>query len=378
MIIKNQINQHQKKGAARHTTRWISSTLMILYVIVSSGSVLGLNLPSWVQSNGLLSGPNTYDTPMGIAVNTSGYVYVCDGGNNRIQIYTPSGQFLTMWGKNSGDGSYGSVNGEFHYPAGIAINGSGCVYVADATNYRIQVFTAAGQFLFKWNRTDGGSGTGNGEFAQVHGIAINSTGHVYVADTFNNRIQVFYANGTFITKWGRNGGDGSYGGGNGEFHLPTSVAFNAAGKVYVTDSSNNRVQVFSPSGQYLTEWGGFTGTYGPNGIVFNSSDYAYVTDSADQVKIFDPSGVLCSTWFLDGSSFPYGIALNATQHVFVTEYWRDRVEIFSLKKANTNGDGDTLPPEVIAAIVIVCVGAAAGIGIYWFLKKKAGRKGNNQ
>ncbi len=368
-----------KQGIACHRTCWAAALLVALCVTFSCGSAWGINLPPWVKSVGLLSGPDAYDMPMGIAVNTSGYVYLCDAGKNRIEVYTPSGQFLTKWGKNGGDGTDGNGNGEFHYPAGIAINGSGCVYVADAANYRIQVFTATGQFLFKWNKTAGGSGTGNGEFSQVEGIAINSTGHVYVADTFNHRMQVFYANGTFITKWGRSGGDGTPGSQNGEFNKPTSVAVNAAGNVYVTDSTNKRVQVFSPSGQYLTEWGGFTGTYGPNGIVFNSSNYAYVTDSDDKVRIFAPSGLYCGSWELDGSSFPFGIALNATQHVFVTEYWRDRVEVLAVKTTNPGGSNDgTIPPETVVIIILSSVGFVAALGLVWYYREKAHRVQNVQ
>ena len=84
-------------------------------------------------------------------------------------------------------------------PEGIAIDPSSSnIYVADTATNRIQVFSSNGTFISKW----GGYGSGNGTFNQPAGIAIDQEGNVYVADTANNRIQVFSSNGTFISRWG--------------------------------------------------------------------------------------------------------------------------------------------------------------------------------
>jgi hypothetical protein len=89
--------------------------------------------------------------------------------------------FITKWG-NSTDG-----DGQFSNPQGVAIDSSGNVYVADTWNNRIQKFDSSGGFITKW----GGSGTGNGQFRDPRGVAIDSSGNVYVADSGNNRIQKF-------------------------------------------------------------------------------------------------------------------------------------------------------------------------------------------
>jgi hypothetical protein len=89
--------------------------------------------------------------------------------------------YLTKWGSN------GSANGQFYRPYGIAVNSSGYVYVADSYNYRIQVFSPSGGFIAQW----GSYGTGNGQFNGPFGIAKGSTGWVYVTDVNNNRIQRF-------------------------------------------------------------------------------------------------------------------------------------------------------------------------------------------
>ena len=84
-------------------------------------------------------------------------------------------------------GSQGDGDGQFAVPEGIAVDGEGKVYVADAFNNRVQVFRASGEFLAKW----GSECDGDGQFFQPRGIAVDREGNVYVADTNNNRVQVF-------------------------------------------------------------------------------------------------------------------------------------------------------------------------------------------
>ena len=107
----------------------------------------------------------------------------------------PCGIFLTNWG------SLGSGDGEFNTPSGVAVDGSGNVYVADRQNARIQKFDSNGGFITKW----GSPGSGNGEFSNLFGIAVDGSGNVYVTDPGNDRIQKFDSNGGFITKWGSPG-----------------------------------------------------------------------------------------------------------------------------------------------------------------------------
>ena len=92
-------------------------------------------------------------------------------------------------------------------------------------------------FITKW----GSNGTGNGQFRYPNNIAVDSSGNVYVADSFNSRVQKFDSNGAFITKWGSNGPD------DGQFSNPYGVAVDSSGNVYVADEVNSRIQVFAPS-----------------------------------------------------------------------------------------------------------------------------------
>ena len=84
--------------------------------------------------------------PHGLAVDGAGRVYVADSGNQRIQVFTPDGEYIREWG------GYGEKQGRFVWPRGVAIDASGRVYVADSGNARIQKFTASGQFVAKWGQ----------------------------------------------------------------------------------------------------------------------------------------------------------------------------------------------------------------------------------
>ena len=130
-----------------------------------------------------LGHPDLLDDSRGIAVTTSGTVYVVDLGNYRVLRFDPAGELLGVWG------SRGSAPGEFISPGGIAIGADGTVFVADSGNDRIQFFTAEGEYLGEWGR----AGKGPGEFVQPEGVAVGPDGTVYVTDIGNYKIQYFRA-----------------------------------------------------------------------------------------------------------------------------------------------------------------------------------------
>jgi DNA-binding beta-propeller fold protein YncE len=179
-------------------------------------------------------GPGRFVRPEGVAVGPHGWVYVADTFNDRVQVFDPAGVFLFAWGTT------GTGRGQYAFPTAVAIgwgpSGRGDVYVADSGNDRIQRFRADGSFLM----TYGASGNGDGELCFPEGVAVDAAGAVYVADTGNHRIQVFRADGTFLTGWGKHGR------GTGEFDLPRWVGVDELGLVYVEDEPSKRIQVFAP------------------------------------------------------------------------------------------------------------------------------------
>ncbi len=116
--------------------------------------------------------------PQGIAIDASNNVYVADTGNNRIEVFTSGGVFVTKWG------TAGSGNGQFSSPTGVTAAG-GNVYVADSGNSRIQSFTSTGTF----NEAFGTSGSGDGQFSSAQDVAADAFGNIFVADTGNDRVQ---------------------------------------------------------------------------------------------------------------------------------------------------------------------------------------------
>lgn len=130
---------------------------------------------------------------------------------------------------------------QFKEPTGIALDSSGNLFVAEAGNNRIQKFTNTGGFIRSW----GGFGSGAGQFKYPTGVAVDSSANVYTVEG-THRIQKFKTNGVFTTMWGY------YGGADGQFRNPVGVAVKSANvsiqeeRVFVADTVNNRIQVFKP------------------------------------------------------------------------------------------------------------------------------------
>ena len=167
--------------------------------------------------------------PIASAVDSSGNIYVVEYGNNRIQKFDASGNFLAKWG------SQGSGDGQFNEPVGIALDSSNNVYVTDMGNHRIQKFDSSGNFLAKW----GSQGSDNGQFNGPAFIALDSSGNIYVTEPENNRIQKFDSSGNFLAKWG------SMGSGEGQFVYPYGISISQTGNIYVADMYNSRIQAFA-------------------------------------------------------------------------------------------------------------------------------------
>ena len=189
------------------------------------------------QWGGFGSGNGLFISPTGVAADGAGNVYVADTYNDLIQKFDSDGNYLDQWGGT------GSGDGQFQYPQGVAADGAGNVYVADQSNHRIQKFDGGGNYLDQW----GSYGSGDGQFYYPLAVVVDGAGNVYVADTYNNRIQKFDGDGNYLDQWG------GYGSGDGQFSNPTGVAADGAGNIYVVDQSNSRIQKFGPAGATLDD-----------------------------------------------------------------------------------------------------------------------------
>jgi len=286
---------------------------------------------------GLLSiwgsaGNRQFHDHRGIAIGGNGNVYVTDSGNNRVQKLSSSGEVLAMWG------SRGAGDEKFYDPQGIAVDRSGNFYVADTINHGVKKFSPDGVFLTKWGSEgeepwDLPGGSEDGQLLCPFGVAVDRSGNVYVADTYNYHIQKFSPWGWFLTKWG------SEGSGDGEFKNPTGIAVDGSGNVYVTDIDNNCIQKFSSDGVFLTSWGSFGSEDGqfnhPAGVAVEGNGNIYVADTDNnRIQKFSSDGVFLTSWGSYGSedgqfNRPSGVAVDRSGNVYVADSGNDRIQKFT-------------------------------------------------
>ncbi|MFA5414691.1 MAG: PKD domain-containing protein, partial [Methanoregula sp.] len=286
------------------------------YITVNPGSETYVFVTKW-GSYGLSDGK--FVSPSGIAVDSSGNVYVADNQNHRIQKFTSTGTFLGKWG------SYGSGDGQFIYPTGMAVDSSGYIYVADEGNNRIQKFTSTGTFLGKW----GSYGSGDGQFSGPSDVSIDSSNNIYVVS--EHLIQKFTYSNVFSGKWG------SQGSGDGQFYVPSGVDVDSSGNVYVADTNNHRIQKFSLSGLYLAKWGSRGSGDGqfnfPLGIAVDSLGNVFVVENANRVQKFTSTGTFITKWGSGGEgdgqfTSPAGIAVDSSGNVYVADTNNNRIQKF--------------------------------------------------
>lgn len=229
-------------------------------------------------------------------------------------------------------GSAGSEGGQFNSPHGIALARDGEIYVADSRNHRIQHFTADGVLIKSWG-TFADVAQGNapgGTFNEPWGIAVGKDGSVYVADTWNNRIQKFRSDGTFVTMWGHSGLAES----PDAFYGPRGLAVDDAGRVYVTDTGNKRVVVFDSNGKYITQFGSLGMEPGffdePVGIAIGLDGKVYIADTWNQrIQVFEPdtTGTIftvvqswdVAAWYGQSIENKPFLAVDAGGNVFTTD-----------------------------------------------------------
>jgi len=266
-----------------------------------------------------------FKAPTGIAIDSDGHIYVADTDNHSIQKFDKEGKFLARWGDEPD-----SEEGKFYYPRGIAISSEGSVYVSDSGNNRVQKFDPDGNLMKTWGKFGfAWQGADMGKFDVPWGVATDLQGNLYISDTSNSRIQKFQSDGTPLIKWGR---DGSY---DGAFFFPRGLAVDFTGNIYVADEANNRVQKFDPRGNFLLKWGKEGNAPGqfisPWGVACDAMGNVYVVDSGNhRVQKFDSGGTYLCSWGNRGSTesqlnFPSGIAVDKAGNVYVADSGNNRV-----------------------------------------------------
>ena len=206
------------------------------------------------------TGARAFNGPLGIAVDSTGIVYVADTNNHTIRKITAGGVVTTLAGQA---GSIGSADGtgnaaRFNSPRGVSVDGAGTLYVADTNNSAIRKVTAAGvvtTLAGAAGNVGGADGTGNNaRFTNPEGVAADGGGTVFVADTVNDTIRKITTGGVVTTLAGFVGSFGSTDrtGSAARFGLPFGVAIDTSRNVYVADRSNNTIRKITPAGVVTT------------------------------------------------------------------------------------------------------------------------------
>lgn len=237
-----------------------------------------------------------FEYPNGLVV-SSGYLYAADGSHTIRKIST-SGIVTTLAG-SADDAGFNDATGtsaQFAYMYGIAKDSSGNLYVADSDNNRIRKITLAGVVTtFAGSGTSGNSeGTGtSAQFASPRGVTVDSSDNVYVADTNNCRIRKITSAGVVTTLAGSSCGYAEGTGSAAQFNYPYDVAVDSTGNVFVADSSNKRIRKITPGGVVTTLAGSGSAGYADgtgSSAVFSAFVGGLAVDTSDNIYVADTVG----------------------------------------------------------------------------------------
>ncbi len=193
------------------------------------------------------TGEGQFDQPGGLAFGLDGSLFVCDQVNHRVQRFTPEGKFLTRWGEyGDAPGQFGKPEPPTHRVGGpcmAAVDRDGNVFTTEPTAGRIQKFSPEGAFLGAWgsNEVRAGAFGGRAEMPGPIAILFDRSNRAWVSAT-NHRVQLFTATGQYLTGLGNTLISGHE---PGQFHTPHCMAFDSQGVLYVADTKNYRVQKFA-------------------------------------------------------------------------------------------------------------------------------------
>ena len=232
------------------------------------------------------SGDNTYEVmrPFGklpanmelgsvsdVAVDSADRVYFFQRKDPPVLVFAPDGELVSTWG--------GDAVSDAH---GIYISPQDDVFLVDKDGHQVVKCTTDGEVLLRLGARD--RPAFQAPFNHPADAAVSSTGDIFVADGYgNSTVHRFTAEGKFVRSWGVPGA------GPGQFTTPHGIWIDRDDRVLVCDRENNRIQIFSTEGDFITQWGDF---YHPMDIFLDGEDMVYVTDQIPRLSVLTREGVL--------------------------------------------------------------------------------------
>ena len=356
---------------------YISETRRVRVVAAATGII------NTVAGNGTFgySGDNgsalmaVLNAPTGLTLN-NGTLYVSDSANDRVRAVA-GGSITTVAGNGvaayAGDG-LAAVNANLDGPAGLAFDSSGNLYIADARNYRVRMVNAAGIIAtYAGDGTASGFG-GQGDPAtltplnQPQGVAADSAGDVYIADTGHSRlIEVDPAGNIQVVA-----GTGTGGAAPGQLYNPSGLALDADGNLFIADTANHRIEMLSPAGVLSTVAGtgtaGFSGDGGaamaaqldsPAAVAVDANENIFIADTGNnRVRLITPDGNIATVAGTGDAAYngdsgaalsialfnPGGLALDGQGNVWIADTGNNRVRLMSARQTAV------APPVVISGL----------------------------
>jgi hypothetical protein len=311
-----------------------------------------------------------FHLPYDVAVDRAGNGYVADADNNTIRKVTPGGVVTTLAGLAESPGSDDGTGSaaRFNDPYGVAVDSAGNVYVADSGNFTIRKVTPGGVVTTLAGLAGyGGSADGMGSAARFYcpwGVAVDSAGNVFVADSKNHTIRKVTSGGVVTTLAGLAGSQGSDDGTGSaaRFRYPWGVDVDSAGNVYVADAYNHTIRKMTPAG-VVTTLAGLAGSYGsddgtgsaarfryPKGVAVDSAGNVYAADSKNStIRKVTPGGVVTTlagaagsypfmgtqvyTGSADGTGsaaqfcWPSGVAVDSAGNLYVADTFNNTIRL---------------------------------------------------
>ena len=275
-------------------------------------AVRGRNYQAIDKPSKIVNANGSMGYPWSIAFGRNGLWAVTDNTNHCVYIFDDKDQLVRKFGSN---------NGQFRSPRGVAFDSHNYLYVAD--DHRVQRFDTNGNYLLQF----GGLGVSDGQLNFPYGVAVHCD-KVYVAEFSNKRISVFQADGKFCTSFG-----------SAHLSVPCDVAVSGDNHLLVVDYINSCIYTFTLDGHYIGKFGTQRSGWGqlnhPFGLATDLNGFIIVADSNNQrVSIFEKNGncIHCfgSNGFADGQfSNPCGIALSPNGSIYVSDTNNKRIQIFS-------------------------------------------------
>jgi len=260
----------------------------------------------------------------GISIDEEDRVYVFNRSKRPMIVFDRDGNEVGSWGE-----------GLFKRPHGSCMTRDGCIFLTDDHSHVVYKFTREGKQLMMLGNKDKPSDTGHrmgldiferissikrgaGPFNMPTGVAVTSTGDIFVSDGYGNaRVHRFSPDGKLLLSWGEPGP------GQSQFRLPHNIWIDKLDRIWISDRENSRVQIFDTDGKFLEQW---TDLIRPTQVVMDKDDTVYISELCRRISIFTFDGTLLARWGNEAHSLenpllvgPHVIGVDSRGDIYVGE-----------------------------------------------------------